>query len=473
MTSPGHQHNDKPLAVEDVTVTDPGIVRRAVGAAMIGNVTEWFDFGVFASLQTTIGNVFLTPAGDTVQAIGTAALFMVAFIVRPFGGLFFGPLGDRIGRTKVLSITVLLMAAATFIIAFIPSYAAIGAAAPMLMVLARLLQGFSTGGEYGGAMTFIAEYAPDKRRGFFGSFLEFGTCTGYMFGSIIALLVNLLPEDQLMSWGWRIPFLISGPIGAIGLYLRLKLEETPAFQAIAKESEGREGSQSLREIGTIFTRYWRPMVVCMGIVLVFNVINYVITTLMPRFFADYNKKMDESHISELLIIGVYVVILLIITQVGRLSDKIGRKPVMFFGCGLAIVGGIPSILLAKSQSVGMVACGLFIMAMMLTCFNSTSPSTLPALFPTEIRYGGLSIAFNIAVSAFGGTTETIVLTLINTTGDTNWPGYYLMIAGVIGAIAIFFMRESAGKQLLGSPPAVSSQEEARELVAASAEKSPG
>jgi len=463
------QHDGgKLLTVDNVTVTDPAIVKRAVGAAMIGNITEWFDFGVFASLQGTIGNVFLTPAGDTVKTIGAAMLFMVAFIVRPFGGMFFGPLGDRIGRTKVLSLTVILMAASTFLIALIPSYDTIGVAAPMLMVFARLLQGFSTGGEYGGAMTFIAEYAPDKRRGFFGSFLEFGTCTGYLFGAIVSLLVNFLPPDQLETWGWRIPFLISGPIGVIGLYLRLKLEETPAFQALAKESEGREGNQSLREIGTIFTRYWRPMLVCMGIVVVFNVINYMVTTVMPAFFTDYNKGMAESHISEILIIGVYILILLIIVQFGKLSDRIGRKPVMFFGCGLAIVGGVPSVLLAKSSSVWAVGCGLAIMAVMLTCFNSTSPSTLPALFPTEIRYGGLSIAFNIAVSAFGGTTETITLTLIHTTGDTNWPGYYLMIAGVVGAIAVFFMRESAGKPLQGSPPAVSSDEEARELVAASA-----
>jgi MHS family proline/betaine transporter-like MFS transporter len=457
---------DKPLSVDDVTVTDPSIVKRAVGAAMIGNITEWFDFGVFASLQTTIGNVFLSPAGDTVKSIGTAILFMVAFTVRPIGGLFFGPLGDRIGRTKVLSITVILMAASTFIIALIPGYDTIGIAAPMLMVLARLLQGFSTGGEYGGAMTFIAEYAPDKRRGFFGSFLEFGTCTGYLFGSVIALGVNFLPPEQLNSWGWRIPFLISGPIGIIGLYLRLKLEETPAFKAVAKESEEREGNQSLREIRTIFAKFWRPMLVCMGIVLVFNVINYMVTTVMPEFFSEYNKPMAASHISELLIIGVYIVILLIITQVGRLSDRIGRKPVMFVGCGLAIVGGVPAVLLAKSGSVGLVALGLFIMAIMLTCFNSTSPSTLPALFPTEIRYGALAIAFNIAVSAFGGTTETVTLTLINATGDTNWPGYYLMIAGAIGAVAIFFMRESAGRPLLGSAPAVANRAEAEELVRA-------
>lgn len=316
---------NQPLRVEDITVTDPGTVRRAVGAAMIGNITEWFDFGVFASLQTTIGAVFLTPAGPTVQTIGTAILFLVAFTVRPFGGLFFGPLGDRLGRTKVLAITVILMAGATFLIALIPGYTTIGIAAPMLMVLARLLQGFSTGGEYGGAMTFIAEYAPDKRRGFFGSFLEFGTATGYMLGSIIALAVNFLPTDELNTWGWRIPFLISGPIGVIGLYLRLKLEETPAFQALAKESQGREGSESLREIRTIFTKYWRPLLICMGIVLVFNVINYMVTTLMPAFFSNYNTPMTNNHISELLLIGAYAVILLMITQLGRLSDKIGRK----------------------------------------------------------------------------------------------------------------------------------------------------
>jgi MHS family proline/betaine transporter-like MFS transporter len=457
------------LTVDQITVTEPSVMRRAIGAAAIGNVTEWFDFGVYAYLETTIQKVFFTGASQTIATIGTLGLFAVAFLVRPFGGMFFGPLGDRIGRTKVLSLTVILMAIGTFVIALIPSYQTIGAAAPMLMLLARLLQGFSTGGEYGGAMAFIAEYAPDKRRGFLGSWLEFGTLTGYALGATMATLItSFIPEDALLSWGWRIPFLISGPLGLIGLYLRLKLEETPAFKAIAEQSESREGNQTLREIKEIFVKYWRPMVICMGLVLVFNVTNYMLTSYMPTYLEQLPGGAGiGTTASQILQIVVLLVMMVFITFLGRLSDMVGRRPVIFAGCALLIVLGVPSVLLMQQGGTGPVLGGLLMMGAMLLCFNSAMPSHLPALFPTEIRYGALAISFNISVSLFGGTTAVATAGLIALTGDQNWPGYYLMIAGVVGAIACYFARESARKPLPGSTPAVSSREEAEELVGAS------
>ena len=174
--------------------------------------------------------------------IATFGLFAVAFLVRPFGGLFFGPLADRIGRNKVLATTMILMALGTFAIGCIPSRAAsIGMLAPALLLVARLVQGFSTGGEYGNAMTFIAEYAPDRRRGFLGSWLEFGTFTGYLLGAIVVTVADAtLTDDQLLSWGWRIPFFVALPLGIVGVYLRTRLADTPAFLALEKESEERE-----------------------------------------------------------------------------------------------------------------------------------------------------------------------------------------------------------------------------------------
>lgn len=456
-------------SVEDVTVTEPNVIRRAVGAAAIGNVTEWFDFGVFANLTPVITEVFFTGASETVGLIGTLGLFAVAFLVRPFGGMFFGPLGDRIGRTKVLSITVILMAVGTFVIAFIPGYSTWGAAAPMLMLLARLVQGFSTGGEYGGAMTFIAEYAPDKKRGFLGSWLEFGTLAGYMLGGIVSLVIQLpgvMSHEALVSWGWRIPFLISGPIGIIGLYLRLKLEDTPAFQAMASQSEGREGNQTLKEIKRIFARNWRAMLICMGLVLVFNVTNYMLTTYMLEYI-DAAAPSVSSTWAQIMEIGVLGLGMLFITFAGRLSDRIGRKPVIYTGCGMLVVLGIPSVLLIQQNTLTSVFLGLALMAVMLLCFNSTMPSTLPALFPTEVRYGALSIAFNLSVSLFGGTTAFFNQVLVSSTGDINVPGYYLMGAGLIGAVACYFATESAGRRLPGSPPSAGSEAEAREIVRAS------
>ncbi|MHB9755812.1 MFS transporter [Streptomyces sp. BYX5S] len=437
-------------------VTDPKVTRRAVGAAAIGNVTEWFDFGVFANLTPVLTAVFFTGASPAVGTIGTLGLFAVAFLVRTLGGMFFGPLGDRIGRTKVLSITVIMMAIGTFVIAFIPGYETWGPAAPLLMLLARLVQGFSTGGEYGGAMTFIAEYAPDKKRGFLGSWLEFGTLTGYLLGGVAGLVIQLpgvMSHEDLLSWGWRIPFLISGPIGIIGLYLRLKLEDTPAFRAAVAEQQGREGNQTLKEIRRVFTDHWRPMLICMGLVLVFNVTNYMLTTYMLEYIDTFAPSVSTTW-AQLLEISVLAVGMLLITFVGRLSDRVGRKPVLYVGCGMLIVLGVPSVLLIQQDTLLSVFAGLVLMSLMLLCFNSTIPSTLPALFPTAIRYGGLSIAFNLSVSLFGGTTAVVNALLVEATGDINVPGYYLMAAGAIGAVAAYFAAESAGRPLPGSPPAV-------------------
>lgn len=239
----------RPAAPQEATVIDPALVRRAVKAAALGNAMEWFDFGVYSYIAVTLGKVFFPSGNPTAQLLSTFGAFAAAFLVRPLGGMVFGPLGDRIGRQKVLAITMIMMAAGTFAIGLIPSYATIGVGAPILLLAARLVQGFSTGGEYAGASTFIAEYAPDKRRGFFGSWLEFGTLAGYIGGAgLVTLMTALLSTDDLLSWGWRVPFLIAGPMGIIGLYLRMRLEETPAFAAELEKAEADRPKVPLREM---------------------------------------------------------------------------------------------------------------------------------------------------------------------------------------------------------------------------------
>ncbi len=448
-----------------VTVVDPGLIRRAVAAAAIGNVTEWFDFGVFAYMATTIGKVFYPDSSQTAQLLATFGTFAAAFLIRPLGGLFFGPLGDRIGRTRVLATTMIMMAAGTFCIGFIPPYSMIGVAAPVLLVLARLVQGFSTGGEYGGAMTFIAEYAADKRRGFLGSWLEFGTLVGYIMGAaIVTILSSTLAKPDLLSWGWRIPFLVAGPLGIVGMYLRLRLEETPAFARLAEQAEEREGKHAKEEFRSIFVRHWPAMLLCVGLVLVFNVTNYMLTSYMPTYLTDALPPRIGDTESYLLQIAVMAVMLVVITFVGRLSDRLGRRPVILTGCVALVVLSIPSVMLIQQNTTGTVFAGLLIMGLMLVVFSGSMPSTLPALFPTGIRQGSLSIAYNVSVSLFGGTVAYVMTALIAVTGDLMWPAYYLMAAGVIGGIAIWFAKESGSRPLEGSAPIVESEDEARELV---------
>jgi MHS family proline/betaine transporter-like MFS transporter len=403
--------------------------------------------------------------------IATFALFAVAFLVRPFGGMFFGPLADRIGRTKVLATTMIMMALGTFAIGCIPSPALIGLAAPALLLVARLVQGFSTGGEYGNAMTFIAEYAPDRRRGFLGSWLEFGTFTGYLLGAIIVTVANAtLSDEALLSWGWRIPFFVALPLGIVGVYLRTRLADTPAYLALEKESEEREQAHRTgREFKEIL-RLWPFLLVCMGLVLAWNVTNYMLTSYMPTYVTATMPDMQggtavSDTTSQVLQIVVMVIALVTIPLLGMLSDRIGRKPIVWVGAIGLVVLSLPSILLIRAETGVTIFLGLLIMGLLLICFSATMPSTLPTLFPTEVRGGGLSIAFNVSVSLFAGTTSLVVGALVSATGDLNWPAWYLMIAGVIGVVSIWFTQEPNGRHMWGSSPAAATEEEAEELVA--------
>ncbi|WP_229898305.1 glycine betaine/L-proline transporter ProP [Streptomyces finlayi] len=470
--------SETPVAV---TVTDPAQVKRAVKAAALGNAMEWFDFGVYSYIAVTLGKVFFPSDNPTAQTLSTFGAFAAAFLVRPIGGMVFGPLGDRIGRQKILAITMIMMATATFCIGLIPSFATIGMWAPALLFLARLVQGFSTGGEYGGASTFIAEYSPDKKRGFLGSWLEFGTLVGYICGAgLVTLMTALLSTPDLESWGWRIPFLVAGPMGIIGLYLRLKLEETPAFAAQAAEAAKAEkrakqaakaskpsaaAKASKPSLKETVVGQWRTMLLCIGLVLVFNVTNYMLLSYMPTYLTE-QLKYDPTH-GLLIILCVMAFMMCVQPFAGMLSDRWGRRPIIAVGCAGFLVLSVPALLLIREGSLLAIIPGLLVLGLLQVCFTAAMPSTLPALFPTKTRYGSLSIGFNISVSLFGGTTPLFVAALIGWTGNLMMPAYYMMAAAVIGGIAVFFMSESARRPLPGSAPAVESEEEAAQIRAAS------
>ncbi|MFJ5024813.1 glycine betaine/L-proline transporter ProP [Streptomyces goshikiensis] len=464
----------KALSSEDVTVSDRPQVHRAVTAAALGNTMEWFDFGVYAYLAGTMGKVFFPSSSPGAQVVAAFATFAAAFLVRPLGGLVFGPLGDRIGRQKVLAATMIMMAASTFAVGFLPTYAAVGFLAPLLLLVCRLFQGFSTGGEYAGATTYIAEYAPDKRRGFLGSWLDFGTFVGYALGSgLVTVLTLVLGEQGLQDWGWRIPFFIAGPLGLIGLYMRMKLEETPAFkkEAAYAASEGKAdlpraegaGESGRGHLKEIFTRHWHAVLICMGLVLLYNVTNYMVTSYLPTYMTVTLGQNDTT--AQLLVLATMLLVVLTITAVGHTSDRWGRRPVFLTGSVAMIVLAVPAFLLIREGGVLLPAVGCAVLGLLLVCFAGTAASTLPALFPTRLRYGALSIAFNISVSLFGGTTPLFTSALVEATGNDMVPAYYLMAAGVIGFVSTLFLHETAGKPLRGSGPMVETPGEAERLVA--------
>lgn len=436
---------------------DPRTVKRAVLASAMGNATEWFDYGVFTSgaIAMSIGTVFF-PGGGGTAVLKSLALVAIGFVVRPFGGAFFGPLGDKIGRQRVLALTILLMSGCTFLVGCVPSYSSIGFAAPVLVVLLRLIQGFSTGGEYGGAATFIAEYAPTKRRGFWGSFLEFGTLAGYVLGNIVVLTVTLsFSAEQVESWAWRIPFFIALPLGLIGLYLRNKLEDTPEFKRL--EASGEKSDKApLRET---LARNWRMIGNLVGIVLLLNIADYMLLTTMPTYFTD-TLKIDDNT-STMIIIGVEVVQMALIAPLGALSDRVGRKPLLLTAAIGFLVVSYPAIKLMQSGSLALLIVGFGAVALLLLLMLAVIGSTFPAMFPTRVRYGSFAIGYNVSTSIFGGTCGVIVTALIHSTGNQDWPAFYLMIAAAIAIVPIVLIPETArvpiarvDQQVVASPSVV-------------------
>ncbi|HKS45077.1 MAG TPA: MFS transporter [Amycolatopsis sp.] len=418
---------------------DRRTVKRAVLASAMGNATEWYDYGVFTSgaIAASIGTVFF-PGGSGTAVLKSLALVAIGFLVRPFGGAFFGPLGDKIGRQRVLALTILLMSGCTFLVGCLPTYSAIGFAAPVLVVLLRLIQGFSTGGEYGGAATFIAEYAPTRRRGFWGSFLEFGTLTGYVLGNAVVLTVTLsFSAAEVESWAWRIPFFIALPLGLIGLYLRSKLEDTPEFKRLEAAGEKAEKAP-LRET---LVQNWRMILNLVGIVLLLNIADYMLLTTMPTYFTDTLKINDNT--ATVIIIGVEVVQMALIAPLGALSDRIGRKPMLLTAAIGFLVLSYPSIKLMQSGSIALLVVGFGLVALLLLLMLAVIGSTFPAMFPTRVRYGSFAIGYNVSTSVFGGTCGLVVTALIHATGNEDWPAFYLMIAAAIALVPILLIPETA------------------------------
>ncbi|GAA1959962.1 MFS transporter [Amycolatopsis minnesotensis] len=431
--------------MEEAAVSRPNVdertLRRAVIASAMGNATEWYDYGVFTSgvVLTTIGSVFFPEGTQAAAVLKGLALVAVGFIVRPFGGAFFGPLGDKLGRQKVLAMTILLMSGCTFLVGCLPSYDSIGIGAPILLLLLRMIQGFSTGGEYGGAATFIAEYAPTKRRGFWGSFLEMGTLAGYVLGNTVVLVAALaLSTEQLESWGWRIPFFIALPLGLVGLYLRSKLEDTPEFRRLDAAGEKSEKAP-LKET---FVRNWRMILNLIGIVLLLNIADYMLLTTMPSYFTS-TLKIDDNT-ATLIVIGVELFQILLIAPLGALSDRIGRKPLLLTAAiGFAVLSW-PSFKLMQTGSIFLLVVGFLIVATLLVFMLAVIGSTFPAMFPTRVRYGSFAIGYNLSTSIFGGTCGVIVTALIQGTGDKDWPAYYLIVAALIAIVPIIKIPETSG-----------------------------
>ncbi|MBB5750167.1 MFS transporter [Micrococcus sp. TA1] len=415
--------------------------RRVVAASFIGNFVEWFDYAVYGYLAVTITAVFFPESDPQTGLMLTFALFAISFLVRPLGGFVWGHLGDRIGRRTALSWSILLMSMATFCIALIPSYAAIGIWAPITLLLLRVVQGFSASGEYAGASAFLVEYAPANRRGLFAAVVPASTATGLLLGSLIAaLLTGLLDAGQMSDWGWRLPFLLAAPMGLIGRYIRNKLEDTPVFRELAEEDEAVK-----TPVSDLFTQHWRALLVASGAVLLNAVGFYVILSYMPTYLSQ-EIGLDEtlSYIATTVALLTYIGFIFL---TGMLSDRFGRKKVLISASVLFIVLTYPAFVLLGTGSFVVIVLVQILLGALLTLNDGTLPSFLAEMFPTRVRYSGFAVSFNLSNAVFGGTAPLVATWLIATSGTDLAPSWYLMAAAAVSFVAVALAPETSRKPL--------------------------
>ncbi|KXP10813.1 MFS transporter [Tsukamurella pseudospumae] len=418
-------------------------LHKAIGASAMGNFTEWFDYGVYASTAVYLANaLFPEDSGN----FGTLLGFAISFVLRPLGGFVWGPLGDKIGRKAVLATTILLMAGSTALIGFLPTFSSVGWLAPILLILLRVVQGFSTGGEYGGAATFMAEYSPDRHRGKYGSFLEFGTMCGFAGGTAIVLLLQvLLSDDQMQSFGWRIPFLFALPMGLIGWYLRSQIHDSPVFEEVKEQNENQDSV--LGGIKQLLTQQWRPILILFGLVIALNVSNYTLIAYMPTYLHSAIG-MDPESGSKILLVA-QVIMAALIPFFGALSDRTGRKPMWWLSLIGLLLLAWPMFELMK-QGVVWAMLALVVLGVLYIPQLATITATFPAMFPTPVRFAGFAIAYNVATAAFGGTAPLVNEAVVDGTGQSMFPAWYMMGACVIGLIALPFLQETKGCSIRGT-----------------------
>ncbi|KMO70242.1 MAG: MFS transporter [Mycolicibacterium rufum] len=416
-------------------------VRRVVTGASIGNAVEWFDFAIYGFLATFIAAHFFPPGDETAALLSTFAIFAAAFFVRPLGGFVFGPLGDRIGRQKVLALVILLMSAATLGIGVLPTYDTVGVLAPVLLLALRCLQGFSAGGEYGGGAVYLAEFADDARRGVTVTFMAWSGVLGFLLGSVtVTVLQTVLPAAAMESYGWRVPFLIAGPLGLVGLYIRLRLGDTPQFEKLSSAAE--IARSPLREA---LSTSWRQILQVIGLFVVFNIGYYVVFTFLPTYFI---KTLGFSKADAFVSITLAATVaLVLILPLAVLSDRIGRRPLLVGGAALFAVLGYPLFLLLNSGSLGAAIAAHCVLAAIESVYVSAAVSAGVELFATRIRFSGFSVGYNLCVALFGGTTPYVVTWLTARTGDAVAPSYYLVAAAVTSLGVALTLRETAGRTL--------------------------
>ena len=423
-------------------IGDRTSLRKVIAASFIGSVIEWYDFFIYGTAAALIFGQLFFPGSDpltgTLYSFGTYA---VGFIARPIGGVFCGHYGDKIGRKSMLVMTLIVMGVATTLVGLLPTYESIGIWAPILLVVLRFLQGFAVGGEWGGATLMAVEYAPPGRRGFFGSWPGMGIPAGLVVATAVFTAFSSLPQEQFLSWGWRVPFIVSIVLVAVGLFVRLKILETPAFQQMQESGGGSE-----LPVIDVFRDHWRSLLLTMGAFFLLNGGFYVTITFMLAYGTQNVGVGSGTMLTGVLIAGT--VQIFAIGLFAALSDRVGRRPVYLGGAIFLLLFSFPLFWMVNTGVAPLIWLAMSIAIVALGAMYGPSGAFFSELFSTRVRYSGASLGYQLASAVAGGFAPVIAVALLSAYG---YPAValYMIVMALITITAVYLATETYQKDISG------------------------
>ena len=417
--------------------------RRVLIASLVGSSIEWFDYFLYGTVAALVFNqLFFVTEDPTVGLLLAYASFALAFFIRPFGGIIFSHIGDRIGRKKTLVVTLSLMGVATFGMGLLPTYQAIGIWAPILLITLRLVQGLGIGGEWGGALLLAVEYAPPEKRGLYGSIPQMGVTIGMFMGTIALWLMTMLPEESFMTWGWRVPFILSALLVIFGLWIRKGIDETPEFKKVQES-----GEVPKLPIFDTLKYHWREVLIAIGAKVVETAPFYIFSTFVVSYATTNLEFTRTSTLTAVMIATVVTTIL--IPVMGNLSDKVGRKRLFVAGTVAMALFAFPYFWLLQQGSVALLiiatVIGLGIIWAPITAVLGTMFSEI---FDAKIRYTGISLGYQIGAAVAGGTAPLVATALLVRFDNSYIPvAIYIIFTAVISLVSIWAVKDRSQKQV--------------------------
>ncbi len=409
---------------------------RVLIASLVGSSIEWFDYFLYGTMAALVFNqLFFVNEDPTVGLLLAYASFALSFFIRPFGGIIFSHIGDRIGRKKTLVLTLSLMGAATFAMGILPTYQAIGVAAPVILITLRLIQGLGIGGEWGGALLLATEYAPPERRGFFGSIPQMGVTIGMVMGTLALWIMSLLPEQQFMTWGWRVPFIFSALLVVFGLWIRKGIDETPEFKEVQQKGE----IPKLPIVETL-RYYWKEVLITIGAKVVETAPFYIFSTFIVSYGTS-NLGFSRSAVLGAVMVST-VITTILIPFMGSLSDRVGRKKMYIVGTFAMMAFAFPYFWMIHQGSVVMLVLATIIgLGIIWAPITAVLGTMFSEIFDAKVRYTGVSLGYQIGAAVAGGTAPLVATALLASFDNSYVPvALYIIFTSVVSLIAIWAVK---------------------------------